>query len=509
MRPKFLVGVIVGLLLVYLSIFGLSGFGLALTGTPENFTTYTEVDPGGYVTVTASRLTVTNMPRTATAYVYKDFGVDYFGDFEMQIESLITSQDANAALYILSLANQAGPSNAMSNNLGLSTGQNNILWGVWPTFDKWQPSQLVGTTYYFHLQRTGAIAICQVYSDSSYSILLHTLTATVSTKFRYVIPCQSAGSTESDVISGWTQNLRIAGSTPPPTYSDVTISVSGQGTTIPAAGHYTTTYLVNDSLTVVASPASGWVFDYVTRNGVTVPSLTLTSLGASEQIIVYFKTAPIYSDVTVSTTGQGTTTPVAGHYATTYYVGDSLTIVATPASGWVFDYMTRNGVTVASMTLNALSASEQVVVYFKTGPATTGTLRIFASYNGAYVVAPVTASGSQTVYGATTTDPANPLSFTVTAGTYTVSGTYSSGSASPISVTVPAGGSADASLNFGGTPPPNDFLEMIMKFLNALPGMLSSLFNLLAFRSLLLVIGLALSGGCGIGFMLPEKEQHY
>jgi len=419
MRPKFLVGVIVGLLLVYLSLFGISGFGLALTGTPENFTTYTEVDPGGYVTVTASRLTVTNMPRTATAYVYKDFGVDYFGDFEMQIESLITSQDANAALYILSLANQAGPSNAMSNNLGLSTGQNNILWGVWPTFDKWQPSQLVGTTYYFHLQRTGAIAICQVYSDSSYSILLHTLTATVSTKFRYVIPCQSAGSTESDVISGWTQNLRIAGSTPPPTYSDVTISVSGQGTTIPAAGHYTTTY----------------------------------------------------------------------------YVGGSLTITATPASGWAFDYMTRNGVTTSSMTLNSLGATEQVVVYFKTGPATTGTLQVFASYNGAYVVASITASGPQTVYGSTTVSAG--ITWTVTAGTYTVSGTYASGSATPVSVTVPAGGAAPpVTLNFGGSPPPQDFLAMIKAF-----------FDLLAVKSILLVSGLVSTIGCGIMFVLKGKGE--
>ena len=209
---------------------------------------------------------------------------------------------------------------------------------------------------------------------------------------------------------------------------------------------------------------------------------------------------PSYSDVTISVSGQGTTAPAAGHYATTYLVGGSLTITASPASGWAFDYMTRNGATAPSMTLTSLGATEQVVVYFKQGPSTTGTLRVFASYNGAYVAASITASGPQTVSGSTTTSSTNPLAFTVTAGTYTVSGTYASGSASPVTVTVPAGGSADASLNFGGSLPTPDFLAAIITAIK-------NFFNQFAVKSILMVVGVALTIGGSIMFLLKGKGE--
>jgi len=207
-------------------------------------------------------------------------------------------------------------------------------------------------------------------------------------------------------------------------------------------------------------------------------------------------TTPTYSDVTISVSGQGSTVPAAGHYTTTYLVGGSLTITATPASGWAFDYMTRNGVATSSMTLTSLGAYESIVVYFKAGSPTTGTLRVFASYNGAYVVASVTAAGPQTVSGLTTTDSNNPLSFTVSAGTYTVSGTYSSGSASPVTVTVTAGGRSDASLNFGGSPPTPDFLTMIINLINSI-----------AARSLFTMAGVACTGIGVIGLFTGRRKR--
>jgi hypothetical protein len=423
MRPKFLVGVVVGLLLVYLSFFGISGFGLLLSGTPENFTTYTKVDPGGYVSVTSLTATVTAMPRSAVAYVYKNFGAGHFGDFELQFESQLSAVQPGAGLFILILANNVGASSQMADTaIGVSSSYDGTTYKfvlgdgrVSYTFCV-IPNPFV--LYYFDLSRTGSLTTLSIYASSTYTNPVATLTCTIGDKFQYLYVAQSAGvAGDMPTVSGKVQNLIIAGGSTP-TYSDVTISVSG----------------------------------------------------------------------------QGTTSPPARHYATTYYVGGSLTITATPASGWAFDYMTRNGVTTASMTLTSLGASEQVVVYFKTGPATTGTLRVSATYNGAYVVASITASGPQTVYGSTTTSSANPLAFTVTAGTYTVSGTYSSGSASPVTVTVPAGGSADASLNFGGSPPTPDFIVMIKAF-----------FDLLVVKSLFLVSGLASTIGCGIMFMLPSK----
>lgn len=95
------------------------------------------------------------------------------------------------------------------------------------------------------------------------------------------------------------------------------------------------------------------------------------------------------------------------------------------------------------------------------GPET-GTLKVFASYDGAYVSASVTATGPQTVTGQTTD---SGITFTVLAGTYTITGTYPLGSAVPQYATVPSGGSApNVYLNFGGvTPPPVP--ELLFQFI--------------------------------------------
>ena len=53
---------------------------------------------------------------------------------------------------------------------------------------------------------------------------------------------------------------------------------------------------------------------------------------------------PTYSDVLIQITGSGTTNPTAGEYASTYLVGDTLYVNATPSSGWFYVKMQRNGV---------------------------------------------------------------------------------------------------------------------------------------------------------------------
>lgn len=46
-----------------------------------DFTEFTEVDSGGYITVnSASMVSAENMPRNVDSYLYKDYGVDFFGN---------------------------------------------------------------------------------------------------------------------------------------------------------------------------------------------------------------------------------------------------------------------------------------------------------------------------------------------------------------------------------------------------------------------------------------------
>lgn len=424
MRPKFLVGVIVGLLLVYLSFFGISGFGLALPGGAQDFTTYTKMDSGNYFTVSSTAITVTNMPRSSTSVIYKGFGS--IGAFDITFSAIssrcekvfallgltkgttsVSGGSVMTVFYWLALQDEFYPGMPSGLCFGINTYNAN---GVRTNLLSTTGAVALGTSYSIRLTRVGTTVTLQIQGFGA-------LTFTDATDYTTVLLCPGIGYSASDIVSGTVSNLVFGGAT---AYSDVTISVSGQGTTVPAAGHY----------------------------------------------------------------------------GTTYPQGGSLTITATPAPGWAFDYMTRNGATTSSMTLTSLGALEQVVVYFKTGGATTGTLRVFASYNGAYVVASITASGPQTVYGSTTTDPNNPLSLTVLAGTYSVSGTYSPGSATPVSVTVPAGGSVDANLNFGGPSPTPDLLALIKVF-----------FALLPVKVVLFLSGLGSAIGCGIMFMMKGKGE--
>jgi hypothetical protein len=114
-QPKYLPHVVVGIILIYLPIYGIEGLGFSvLTGTPEDFTTYTKVDPGGYVSVASLTATVTAMPRSAVSHVYKDFGAAHFGDFHTQFESQCTAVQLDTGFLILVLANNIGASFQMA-----------------------------------------------------------------------------------------------------------------------------------------------------------------------------------------------------------------------------------------------------------------------------------------------------------------------------------------------------------------------------------------------------------
>ena len=54
----------------------------------------------------------------------------------------------------------------------------------------------------------------------------------------------------------------------PPNYSNVTITIVGQGTADPPAGNHSDTWVVGGTLYVTAYPASGWRYELMRRNGV-------------------------------------------------------------------------------------------------------------------------------------------------------------------------------------------------------------------------------------------------
>ena len=84
---------------------------------------------------------------------------------------------------------------------------------------------------------------------------------------------------------------------------------------------------------------------------------------------VYLQLGPvIYSNVTITVIGQGTTDPPTGNYPNSYEVGASLSVGANPTSGWQYVKMRRNGVDATTTNpgqfLN-LQAMETIEVVFE------------------------------------------------------------------------------------------------------------------------------------------------
>ena len=72
----------------------------------QDFTTYIKVVPNGHISVAANVLTLTGLARNEDAYVYKDFGVNYFsGDFTHLVDAIYTSVSGTDVMVNWALGN--------------------------------------------------------------------------------------------------------------------------------------------------------------------------------------------------------------------------------------------------------------------------------------------------------------------------------------------------------------------------------------------------------------------
>jgi len=74
-------------------------------------------------------------------------------------------------------------------------------------------------------------------------------------------PETSYGATVEQVRTWIETNLQ-------PEYANVTVTISGQGSTDPPAGNYARTWFLGDDLYVTAYPQDGWRYELMRRNGV-------------------------------------------------------------------------------------------------------------------------------------------------------------------------------------------------------------------------------------------------
>lgn len=176
----------------------------------EDFTTYTEVDEGGDITVIANKITVTTMTRGMNSYVYKDFGAGYFTDFKHNIQINLTQLSNYGAGCYWGTSSGANHTYALknTNNDGLllytysSTGVAFFVLREMETNNIDSYTGAKNTDYYLTFERSGSTLTCKWYSDSARTNLIDTLSIVCpTTAQRYCQPFHSFDAPHTATIS--------------------------------------------------------------------------------------------------------------------------------------------------------------------------------------------------------------------------------------------------------------------------------------------------------------------
>jgi hypothetical protein len=201
----------------------------------EDFTTYTEVDVAGYITVTAPEVTVANQPTIdGDTWIYSDEGVGFFsGDFTHQWQSTYSLVNDTTVYYshalsnllddITSIRNAAGESlcsvRFVADNVGAGQKHCQILIED-PNlqFDATGFILVSDTEYFFTLVRdddgggssSGRYTL-SIRTGSHTGVLIDTLIADTTAKldFRYLFGTIASGVGGANTVFGNTKNLNI------------------------------------------------------------------------------------------------------------------------------------------------------------------------------------------------------------------------------------------------------------------------------------------------------------
>ena len=161
-----------------------------------------------------------------------------------------------------------------------------------------------------------------------------------------------------------------------PTYT-ITTSAGANGTISPS-GIVTVNEGSNQAFAITAN--SGYVIDVVTADGVSLGSIgtyTFSNVTANHTISATFKTAPVYYTLTV-TPGNGTV--LASPNASSYVSGTTVTLTATPHSGYAFSSWTGAANNTVNPTTVVMNGNKSVTANYT--QSATYTVTASASANG-------------------------------------------------------------------------------------------------------------------------------
>jgi len=131
---------------------------------------------------------------------------------------------------------------------------------------------------------------------------------------------------------------------------------AGAGSVSPDSGTYDT----GASITLIATPASGYRFDHWSGDfSGTSPTIMLT-MDSNKNVIANFVSVQYSLSTAVSPAGSGSISPSSGSYDS----GTQVTLTAAPLSGWKFDRWSGSDDNSANPTTVTMSSDKNITAYF-------------------------------------------------------------------------------------------------------------------------------------------------
>jgi hypothetical protein len=188
----------------------------------EDLMLYTEVDEDSDIIITNTRAAFDTMRQDANSYVYKDFGVDYFGDFEVKFEAEITQSNTVVPQVVLcAFSNTIGSKQTMvdaTDGLIVSIDYNSSAGNITTAIkclgeNDWDTFVEGGSTTplrYYTFKRSGTVLTLDIYSDPNRLILVDAMSCTCEIENkRYFTALAGQGVGSGAAMSGYTQNFLI------------------------------------------------------------------------------------------------------------------------------------------------------------------------------------------------------------------------------------------------------------------------------------------------------------
>jgi len=149
---------------------------------------------------------------------------------------------------------------------------------------------------------------------------------------------------------------------PTPVYYDLTIALTGSGSTDPIAGTYS--YEEGSQVSLTATPASGWTLDHWQLDSVDVGSANpyTVTMDADHSLTAVFTeaTQPVSYTLTMEQpTGSGTVSPEVGTHI--HSEGEVVTVSATADVGYEFDHWIGDVADTYSATTTVTMDSDKIV----------------------------------------------------------------------------------------------------------------------------------------------------